>query len=262
MYVYVYIYIYTYIYVHTSISTYIKTHTCVCVCVCVHPPMYPHIQPRVHAPTLYKLLRPRPDIITDAEYTPSFRLCKSRSDLVKENYRFIDIWLLCLLEYISNLINLWTTLNLLFSPFVSPTSINKRSRSDDWLLCLKYRNLHNHGFEIYLPGKRFSIAMVRNICLFSYKLITTRRLYMNVRIGTENSWKTFITQTLCLAFVRVVCSVKQDAETRKLYCSDGSLTDVRNVFCMKTELRKVWNMLNQTGKFQSIQINSTIFGYF
>jgi len=85
---------------------------------------------------------------------------------------------------------------------------------------------------------------------------------MNVRIGTENSWKTFITHTLCLAFGRVVCSVKQDAETRKLCHSDGSLTDVRNVFCMKTELRKVWNMLHQTGEFQSIRINSTIFGYF
>lgn len=122
--------------------------------------------------------------------------------------------------------------------------------------------LHNHGFEIYLPGKRSSTAMVRSMCLFSYKLITNRRLYINARIGTENSWKTFITQTLCLAFGWVVCGVKQDAETRKVCYSDGSLTDVRNVFCVKTELRKVWNMLNQTGKFQSIQINSTIFGYF
>lgn len=85
---------------------------------------------------------------------------------------------------------------------------------------------------------------------------------MNVRIGTENSWKTFITQTLCLAFGWVVCSVKRGTETRKVCYSDSSLTDVRNVFCVKTELRKVWNMLNQTGKFQSIQINSTIFGYF
>ena len=85
---------------------------------------------------------------------------------------------------------------------------------------------------------------------------------MGVRTGTENGSKTFSSQALCPAFGWVLCNVKQDAETRKPCCFDGSLTDVRNVFCVKTEFWKVWNMLNQTGKFQSIQINSTIFGYF
>ena len=196
-----YIHIFIYLSVHPSI----------------HPPIHTYNRPSVHL-HIKTLLRPRPVVITDVEYTSSFSLCKSRYDLIKGNYRCIDLCLLCLLEFISSLITLWTTLNLLFSPFESPASINKRSRSDDWLLCLKYRNLHNHGFEIYLPGKRSSITMVRSMYLFSDKLITTRRLYMNVRIGTENSWKTFITQTLCLAFGWVVCSVKQDTETRKVCC--------------------------------------------
>jgi hypothetical protein len=136
---------------------------------------------------------------------------------------------------------LWTTLNLLFSHFESPTIINKHSRSDDWLLCLKYKNLYNHSFGIYLPDKRFSIAVVRTVYLFSYKLITTQRLVMCVRIGTENCWKTFITQTLCLAFGWVLCNVKQDAETRKVWFA------IATVRWQMYEMCFVWKQ--SSGKF-------------